>query len=203
MTQEEHEREYRIIDQMISMHAHLAQTKRRQATLLTVCLLLASAIICAFTFADDTTMALLGMGAAKARFALGIASAVVFGVSIVELKVDWSGIAQSHRDATRRLSALKAKYRRVHASTNADSPEAWATLSKDYAETMDSVVAVPESRFTRLKARHLFKKELSKVIDKNPGVPSVVLASVLRIRATWNYLLHRTDRLMQDDHSRK
>jgi hypothetical protein len=200
MTQEAHDREYRVIDQMISMHAYIAQNKKRQATLLGIGLLLASAILCAFTFADDATMALFGIGAVKARFVMGLASAVVFGFSIVELKVDWRGVAQAHDDAARRLSTLKAKYRRVQASLDTDKRVAWGELSKEYAETLDSIVTVPERSFTHLKARHLFKIELSRAIDKNPGVPATVLVLVVRLRATWNYVFRGQSNIEQNEH---
>lgn len=187
MTQDANNREYRIIDQMISMHAYIAQKKKKHATLLSVCLLFASAIVCAFTFVDDATMALFGIGVAKARFILGLASTAVFGLSIVELKVDWSGRSQIHADAARRLSTLKAKYRRVEASLETDKREAWGELSKEYADTLDSLASVPECDFTRLKARHLFKKELSRAIDNNPGVPIIALEFMIISHAVWNY----------------
>ena len=191
MTKEEHEREYRVVDQMISMHADIAQTKKSQALSLSVGLLFSSAIICGFTFADDATLGSLGIGPGRARLVIGLASLAVFGLSIVELRVDWGGIARAHTDASKRLSLLKAKYRHAEASQELDKQALWLGLSNEYTDTLASVAGVPEKDFPKLKARHHFKRELSRTIDRHPGVPVLVLALCIRSRATWNYVWNK------------
>lgn len=191
MTKEEHDREYRVIDQMISMHAVIAQAKKSQALLLSVGLLFTSAIICGFTFADDATLGSLGIGPGRARLVIGLSSLAVFGFSIVELRVDWGGIARAHTDAAKRLSQLKAKYRHAEASQEPDSQALWLALSNEYTDTLASIAEVPEKSFSKLKAHHHFKRELSRTIDRHPGVPVLVIALCLRGRATWNYLSNK------------
>lgn len=191
MTQEEHDREYRVVDQMISMHAYIAQAKKSQALALSLGLIFASGIACGFTFADDATIRLLGIGAGRERFVMGIATLFLFGLSIVELRVDWGGIARAHKDASKRLSLLKAKYRKAHASQLEDKQPIWTELSKEYTDTLASIAEIPEKSFAKLKAHHLYKVELSRQIDMHPGVPVFLLASGLRARAIWNYLRSR------------
>lgn len=188
MTKEEHDREYRVVDQMISMHAYIAQTKKSQALWLSVGLLFASAITCGFTFADDTTIRLLGIGPGRERLVMGVASLFLFGLSIVELRVDWGGIARAHEDASNRLSLLKAKFRQAHASQSEDKQPLWVELSKEYTDTMASIAEIPEKWFAKLKAHHHYKVELSREIDKHPGVPVFLLRLSLRTRAIWNYI---------------
>ncbi len=187
MTQEEHEREYRVVDQMISMHAYIAQTKKSQALWLSMGLLFASAIACGFTFADDATIRLLGIGPGRERLVMGVASLFLFALSIVELRVDWGGTSRAHNDASKRLSLLKAKYRHAHASQLADKQPLWLELSKEYTDTLASVVEIPEKSFTKLKAHHHYKVELSRTVDKHPGVPVWILAFCLRAKAIWNF----------------
>jgi len=188
MTKEEHEREYRVVDQMISMHAYIAQTKKSQSLWLSVGLLFGSAILCGFTFADDATFRTLGIGPGRERIVMGVASLFLFGLSIVELRVDWGGIARTHEDASKRMSLLKAKYRKVYVSQLEDKQSLWVELSKEYTETLASISEIPEKSFAKLKAHHHYKVELSRVIDRCPGVPVFLLAVGLRTRATWNYL---------------
>jgi len=187
MTKEEHDREYRVVDQMISMHAYIAQRKKGQALWLSLGLLFASTITCGFTFADNATIRLLGIGPGRERLVMGITSMLLFGLSIVELRVDWGGTARAHADAYRRLSLLKAKYRHVHASQLPDKEPLWLELSKEYTDTMASVAEIPEKSFAKLKAHHHYKVELSRMIDKHPGVPVILLATGLRTKAIWNY----------------
>jgi hypothetical protein len=188
MTKEEHEREYRVVDQMISMHADIAQTKKSQALMLSVGLLFSSAIICGFIFVDDAILNSIGIGPARAHLLIGLASLTIFGLSIVDLRVDWGGVGRAHADAAKRLSQLKAKYRHAIASQDPDKQTLWLALSNEYTDTLSSVAAVPEKSFVRLKGRHHFKRELSRTIDKHPGVPVLLVACCLRCRATWNYL---------------
>lgn len=187
-TKIEHEREYRVIDQMISMHACIAQTKKSQALYLSVGLLFTSALTCALTFADDNTLRAIGIGQGRERLVMGLTSSILFGFSIIELRVDWGGIARAHDDARKRLSLLKAKYRIAAALPEAEGQATWSDLSKQYTETLASIAEIPEKSFGKLKARHHYKAELSRSIDKYTCVPVFVLATNLKVRATWNYL---------------
>jgi hypothetical protein len=188
MTKEEHDREYRVVDQMISMHVYIAQTKKSQALLLSCGLLFASAIACGFTFADDATIRMLGIGPGRERLVMGVSSLFLFGLSVVELRVDWGGTARAHADASKRFSILKAKYRLAQASLLPDKQPLWLELSKEYTETMASVAEIPEKSFAKLKAHHHYKVELSRIIDKHPGVPMIFLTIGLRTKAIWIYL---------------
>lgn len=195
MTKEENEREYRLLNQGLSMHALLAQEYSRKERVLSVSLLVVSAVLCAFTFAEDPVLRLLGASPAQVRLTLGVLSAVVFGLSIVKLKVNWLGISEAHADAARRLAALKMKYRQVHASLEPDKTHVWALLSREYAETSSALQPIEERQFARLKAHHATKVILSQLVDQHPGVPMFVLAVKLRLSACWRLVFTKNQSL--------
>lgn len=190
MTKEENEREYRVINQCLSMHAMLAQQYLRRERVLNITLLLVSAVLCAFTFADEPVLRVLGASPTHAKVALGVLSAVIFGLSIVEFKVNWLGISEAHADAARRLAALKMKYRQVHATLETDKTRLWSELSREYAETSMGLRPIHERQFVRLKARHATKMSFSNMVDRNPGVPLILLAVAFRVFACWRFLFH-------------
>jgi hypothetical protein len=180
MQANENERQYRIIDQLMTSHAVLRDRYARRAKLLNVSLLSFAIALNGFVFASDDFLKLLFPGhAAAAKIALGIISIALLILSIVELRVDWEGQSRSHSEAVARLSRLKAKYREAHTSKAANR---FDELTRDYASTMEALPPIPERSFTRLKAHHEFKRLLSQEISKHPGAPSVLLS----IRLRWN-----------------
>lgn len=193
MTKEANEREYRVLDQSLSMHSVLAQEFARKERRLNISLLLISAVLCAFTFAEDPVLSLFRISPAVAKLLIGVCSAFVFGLSIVELKVNWSGVSEAHADAARRLAALKIEYRKIYASLDADKTSQWTMLSQKYAEISGALPPIDERQFMRLKAHHTTKVALSKMVDQHPGVPVFVLAVTLRFSAYWRLVATRNN----------
>ena len=110
----ENEREYRVLDQMLTMHCLLCDGYRRAALAVQCALLVSSVVLGAFVFAGDEMFQLLSWNPANAKLILGACSVIILGLSVVELRVNWQGKAESHRRASERLSCLKAKYRRSY-----------------------------------------------------------------------------------------
>jgi hypothetical protein len=106
------------------------------------------------------------------KIGLGLISIGLLVFAIVEFRVNWQGKSQSHLEAVRRLSRLKAKYRETHAASD---QACRGGLSADYATTMQEMPPIPERSFASLKALHEFKRLLSREISKHPGVPSPLL----------------------------
>lgn len=150
------------------MHAALRDHADRTTTAITVTLLCASAAGTAFAFAgDDQTVRLLGLQASRSTW-LGVLTLVVFFGTLVELVVDRRGAARRHDAAVRLLSDLKSAYR--EAPDDGDWDAAQARLTERYDQVMDRIPPVPESRFNRLKAQHLRKVEISKLLSERPGL---------------------------------
>jgi len=175
MPETEIERQYRVVDQMLSIHSLLRDRYRRRALLLSCVLLAVAVILNACVFVDDATLTALGFRPTNAKVAIGLASIAVFLISIIELRVDWGGTANSHKSAAEILTVLKAKYRQQFDSARKDDPAANQELTSDYARTLAELAPIPEAVFTRLKRHHLKKKLLSERISHNPGAPIFLL----------------------------
>lgn len=160
-------RQRRLVDQGLTMQAKLRDRDQLIGTVLLCAILVLSVIGTAFAFAGpDHSVAIAGVKAARATW-LGWISVGTFAIVLVELVLDRRGAAQRHADAVRVLGALKAEYR-VPPSVGEVAATA-ARMSERYAQAMESIPAVPERTFNRLKAGHLRKVEISKLLSEHPG----------------------------------
>src|SRR5262249_54777463 len=57
-------------------------------------------------------------------------------------------------------------------------------LADAYAETCDTCEQIPERKFNRLKSRYLRKVEVSRLKDRHPGCPILILGLLCRLRDT-------------------
>ena len=165
MSIEENCRQYRVVDQLLSMHSMLRDGYARRAFLLNTAQIGLSLPLCAFSFVDDRFIQMLGADPSISRVVVGTAALALLLLAITEFRVDWRGVAARHSDAVVRLGRLKAQYRSTWAGSSSGEEE---QLTGEYAATMELLPAVPERRFNRLKARHQFKVALSRQIDTNP-----------------------------------
>jgi hypothetical protein len=161
-------RQRRLVDQMLTMQARLRDRDRVVGTLIVCTVLIASLMGVAFAFAGSgPALTLLGVTATRPTW-LGWLAVGTAALALVELVVDRRGAAQRRADAVRLLGALKAEYR-VPPAAGQEVAEA-ARLSERYAQVMEAVPAVPERSFNPLKAMHLRKVEVSKLLSANPGM---------------------------------
>jgi hypothetical protein len=178
----ENEREYRLIDQLMTAHAVLRDRFCRRARALSVLLLSLALALNAFVFTNEDMLKRVFFGyIAEPKIFIGFISIGLLILSIVGIRVDWEGRSRSHAEALERLGRLKARYREAHAS--APNAEIQSELGREYARTMELLPPIPEQLFTRLKAYHQFKRLLSRELDSHPGVPAWILGLRLRWRA--------------------
>jgi hypothetical protein len=186
MQAHENERQYRIIDQLMTAHAVLRDRYARRARILNIGLLSLAIALNGFVFAgDDFLRIIFGDDPARAKALLGLVSIGLLTLSIVEFRVDWEEQSRSHSEALGRLGRLKAKYREAQSNK---TPDCFDELTRDYASTMEALPSIPERSFAKLKAHHQFKRALSEQISKYPTVPAVFLAIRLRWKG-WRHLL--------------
>jgi hypothetical protein len=178
------ERQYRTVDQMISMHSSLGQRYGRRALALNLCLLVSSAILCSLSFAPDNLLTIIGLNERTARFVTGAAGVLVFAMAIVELRVSWQHLGKQHSEAATRLGGLKTKYRAYHGLPDDLKPKMQSSLHDEYCRLMEQLPPIPERWFLKLKAEHHFKRQLSKTIDEAPTAPVSLLRIILRWRGT-------------------
>lgn len=168
----ENDRQYHVVNQMLSMHSALRDRYARRALLLNIGLISCSVVLCAFRFADDKILGAFGFDAFRARIGFGMIAIAILVLSIVELRVKWKEVATSHGDAAMQLARLKHQYRRLYAVTRGSDPKKNARLGTEYDRVMKAIPPIPARLFTRLKASHNFNKVLSQRISANPKAPT-------------------------------
>ena len=134
-----------------------------------VVILAGSVVFVATTFADEATFVELGLAPSTTVNVLRVSSLVLFVASVAALRVDWKGVARGHEDAVGRLASLVSDYREWRLEDGSWPEDQRRFLHQRYSDVMNSVVAIPTRDFTRLKAKFLRAKEVSKMIDARPG----------------------------------
>jgi hypothetical protein len=180
-TKEENERQYRVIDQMLTMHSSFRDRMERRAFWLNTALIGSSLFLAVFAFVGDDLLRSLSLDPAMTRFVLGLVAVLVLIFSITEFRVDWRSVAGKHAEAVSRLATLKAKYRKSFTETGGGDPEKNAILTSEYDNIMSSLSAIPDRWFNALKTEHQYKRLLSERISRCPKTPRWFLRIQLRI----------------------
>lgn len=132
-------------------------------------------MFCASAFASDSALSRFSTTPEQVRYVLRGFSVLAFMLSILSLRIDWKGKSASHRDAAAKMSSAVASFRKYRGTDGTWPPQCSAELDGVYWEAMHNSIPIPESLFVKLKARHVRKVELSKMLDSNPGCPVLVL----------------------------
>jgi hypothetical protein len=181
MKPEEIERRFRVADQMVTMYTVMRDRYLARATWLTLSIMGSSVILCACTFLPDNALVMVGLSPLGKKVVLGVFSSLILFLSIVELKVDWKQRSSLYKEAAKNVAGLKAKYRNVRNSSEHPASEMIHELANQYDSIMANLPGVSDLEFAKLKAYHLKKIKLSKMIDLNPGCP----LWFLRIKLMW------------------
>jgi hypothetical protein len=176
LTRADFDRRFRRIDMMITGHSVLRDRRRAWARLLTLSILGLSIVGLALAFVADREVTVSGLSA-RFQVWVGSISAAIFFLALIDLQVDWKGTARSHAEAADRLAELKAKF--AGAQVDDTSAESEVDLQQEYERTMAAIVPLPDRKFTRLKAKHLRKVEVSRILDTHPGTPVLVLQLIV------------------------
>ena len=179
-TEEEIGRQYRVIDQMLSMHSILRDRMERRAFWLNTVLVASSLCLTVFVFVGDGLLEEIYLDPKSTRFALGLVAVVILISSITEFRIDWRAVAGRHADAALRLAELKAVYRRSRTDTVNNNPQKHRRLTSEYDKVMSILPPIPDRWFNKLKAEHHFKRLLSVRISQNPTMPMWLLRLQLR-----------------------
>lgn len=176
-------RKFRVLDQTLSMHATLRDRYAERALLVDLLLLVCSVMFCATAFATDTALSHFGPTPDQVRYVLRVFSVLAFMLSVLSLRIDWKGKSATHRDAAAKMSRAVALFRKLRGADGTWPQECSAELDAVYSEAMLNSVPVPDAIFVKLKARHLRKVELSRMLDSNPGSPILLLRLLLLCRS--------------------
>ncbi|MGO9118866.1 MAG: hypothetical protein ACLQPD_14810 [Desulfomonilaceae bacterium] len=181
--EQELSRQFRVLDQTLSMHATLGDGYSRIAGALDILLLACSVVFCATAFASDAFFTNIGLSAQKGSIVLKFASVAAFFASLVALRIDWKGKAARHAEAVSRLTETVSMFRTARGSDGTWPEHRVSELDAAYWNTMKNIAKIPESQFNRLKARHLRKVQISKMCSSSPGCPVTVLRFILFIKS--------------------
>ena len=180
-TKQENERQYKLVDQLLSMHSLLGEKYERRAFWLNTAQIGISLFLCVFAFVGDDVLRSLGYHPPMARFVLGFSAVIVLMLSITEFRVDWKAVGSRHVNAVGCLSTLKAKYRRAFNESAGNDSTKNTRLTTEYQKTMAILPPIPERHFIQLKAAHQFKLILSQKLSQNPKSPEWFLRIQLRL----------------------
>lgn len=183
----EFERMWRVLDMTITGHSILRDRFQRRERAITLTIMALSIVVASLAFVNgQSRVTLLGKEANLATW-VGSLSAGIFFLALLDSLVDWKRSAWAHEDAALRLSELKSKFRR--AIVEEDTVETGGIdLRSEYEATMENVAVIPESTFLALKAKHLRKVAVSRLIDDHPGAP----LAFVRLVAMWRGLRCRS-----------
>ena len=184
-TKGENERQYKVIDQMLSMHSSLRDRMERRAFWLNTILVASSLYLTIFVFVGDELLEEMRLDPPTTRIVIGLVALVVLICSITEFRVDWRAVAGRHGEAAVRLVALKAMYRRFWAETTDNDPKKYRRLRSEYDKAMSILPPIPDGWFNKLKAEHQFKRILSERTSQHPTIPVWFLRIQLRGQGLW------------------
>ena len=88
-----------------------------------------------------------------------------------------------HRDGVEKLTSALSLFRERRGDDGRWPEEVGTELHRAYWNAMRNTVAVPERLFTPLKAKHLRKVAISKMLDSAPGCPVFVLQFIYLCRS--------------------
>jgi len=171
------ERQKRVISMMITMHSILSSKYSRLSNFFEITLLIVSAVLNALLFVDTSFIARVTfINPVNQQLFIGIASVIVFAISIVLLKVNWKEKSEKHRKSSEQLFILLHECRTIlNLSDEEEKSLQSEEFNKRYLQVINMLEKIPDSRFNNLKSAHYRKVELSKLIDKHPGGTLLIL----------------------------
>jgi hypothetical protein len=180
LTPDELGRKRRVLDQMLTGHSLLRDLYQRRALILTLLILGLSIVATAVAFlSGESTVSILGVRA-RVQTWVGVLTATIFFLTLVDLRVDWRQRAGAHDEAARQLGRLKGVFR-VAIVRDGVVEAGGVDLNADYDATMEQLPPIPDKRFLSVKAKHKRKVRASKLLDKHAGAP----VWYVRLLAMW------------------
>jgi hypothetical protein len=172
-------RKFRVLNQTQSMHTFLRDRYASRALLIDLLLLASAVVFCASAFATDEVLARFGPKPQDVRYIIRLFSVLAFMLSVLSLRVGWKEKSATHKDAAQKMARALGTFRKHQEPDGTWPVTAWTDLDTVYSEAMNNSVPIPEKLFVKLKARHLRKVEVSRMLDSNPGCPVFVLRFIL------------------------
>lgn len=168
MTNEEIARTRKTADLLCSAHGKLRDKFQRRALILDVLLLIASSFLVLHVLADKNFLEKINILGIEYNNLLSGLSILVFILSVLELRVDWKGLAQAHSKSYALYAEVKRELGYLQGSTRLIKADVRRIMSK-YDMASELGTNISEKDFLRLKQNHKEKIELSKYLDDHPS----------------------------------
>ncbi len=164
------QRQKKVLGMMMTAHSVLRDRYLFLSSFFEITLLVAAVILNVVVFIDEAyILRMTGIDGDSQKLIAGIASIIVFGISVVLLQVRWKEKAENHSKALDQLFELLQKCRAIANSEGGTEIVATIeTFNKKYFEVFNSIVRIPDKKFNSLKMIHFRKVELSKLIERYP-----------------------------------
>lgn len=176
-----------VSDMLCTGHAVLRDKFSRRALILDSVILGVTCWLVALAFADPEINLKLTPFHLSPSLWLGLLAVIAFLLTLIQLKVDWKSIADSHSKTLELYSEVKREAGYLLASSECTEEGCKRVFSRyDLASAVGT--AIPEADFLALKRRHKLKIVISKHLDEHPAA-SILL---LRIRLFYRDNLRRT-----------
>ena len=177
-------RKERVVNMMITMHSILRDRFKRYSLIVEVLLMTSAILLNALVFIDFKYLKPIFNDELSSKISIGILSIIVFIMSIVILIVGWKQKSENHSQAVKRFFTLLSECRQIQSIEDESEKKSIASVFHNkYNELSNSIVPIPDKKFNKLKALHLRKLELSKLISKNPGYPVFLLRLYILFRS--------------------
>ena len=167
---EELDRKYKVINMMITMHSLLGFRNKTKALIGNIFFLITAIILNIFVFFDYKYLEFLKFNEINIRYIINISTLLIFLISVVFMKIDWSKKGEKHELAVNQLSRLLNELRSI---LNIKDEVIFASKSELfnelYNQTFETIPKINNRYFNKLKAKHNKKIELSKFIDLHKG----------------------------------
>lgn len=177
-SRKENERQYHVLNQMLTAHSTMRDRYGRRSMALKVCMFCSAVAVGGFAFVDEKLFKVVGLTPESVKLAVGIASLFVLALSVIELLVGWERKAALHEEAAKRLAALKLRYRQTHSKYWGGNTRVNEGLTREWERLNENLPPIPDHQFVRLKHRHHVKRQLSELAELNRQVPYSFLVFV-------------------------
>lgn len=188
----EFERQQRVAYQMVSMHCEMRDLYSRRHSVLLISTMFVSVCASGFAFSQNDGFFMLASEQLRVSVILGISSIAVLFLTVLDLITNWSGKSKEHAVAATSLANLRSRQREL-ADYESPSLEDYRDLTRAYNQVVDTIVAIPQSHYQKLYARHGSMVAVTNILRGHPGL------SVWRAR--WLVYRRAVDNAMKQTNS--
>ncbi|MEZ0231233.1 MAG: hypothetical protein ACAH12_00205 [Methylophilaceae bacterium] len=184
---DELKRMIKVSDLLCSSHSALHDSYIRKALCLDTAILAISVWLTAMVFVEPSLGSKLTPIYFSREIWLGFLSIGVFFLSIIQIRVDWKGLADAHDRARHFFGKIKMESRSLVSRDEVDiGPQEFKRLQEMYLAAGEINISIPESKFNSLKRKHKIKVEISKLLDLKPGISIPFTYAKIWLRDNFN-----------------